>query len=144
MLMVKYCVLGFVLLPSGSGSWGFRLRAYSTCILCNRRPFFTPPCSILAPRLVPEIPSLKTGAKKTLYWEHSFNHIHFLWQMASLRWCVICSKQQHQTREKSVHRQRYNRKSVQKYNALQYHCCLHRTKLPLLCIRRFMSICKSL
>lgn len=35
------------------------MTAHSTCMLRNRSPFFTPPCSILAPRLVPVIPSLQ-------------------------------------------------------------------------------------
>lgn len=47
---------------SRSDSWDSMTLAYSTCMLRSRSPFFTPPCSILAPRLVPIIPSL-TGHK---------------------------------------------------------------------------------
>lgn len=63
MLMVNCCVLGFILVLSVWGCGRFRVRAHSTCILRNRSPFFTPPCSILAPRLVPVIPSLKRNRK---------------------------------------------------------------------------------
>lgn len=50
-----------VVAVSVSQSWDL-MSAHSTCMLRSRSPFFTPPCSILAPRLVPITPSL-TGHK---------------------------------------------------------------------------------
>lgn len=42
-------------------------------MLRSRSPFFTPPCSILAPRLVPISPSL-TGHKIAQCWDHAVRY----------------------------------------------------------------------
>lgn len=44
--------------------WVRKINGHSTCILRNSSPLFTPPCSILAPRLVPVTPSLQEENKK--------------------------------------------------------------------------------
>jgi hypothetical protein len=56
------CAQGFVPVPEVVAS---EATAHSVCMLRMRSPFFKPPCSILAPRLVPVTPSLHGEEIKT-------------------------------------------------------------------------------
>lgn len=64
--------------PPWVRSWGFMVMAHSTCMLRNRSPFFTPPCSILAPRLAPIVPSLKRQRTIRQWIQHTQKSVFIL------------------------------------------------------------------